>query len=123
MSSTTVRDSTRCPEKPEGISYSQARRVAPAEPERHSPISFAAVAHPNHLDAIIAPPAVDKAPVAHAEAKQRRVEAFQLFHVARIGLQKAIQRFEKPQGGITRSMARRSARASVDQITGWAISD
>jgi hypothetical protein len=61
-------------------------------------VGFAAVAHANDFNGVVALIAVDESPGADPVAQQRRVEAFELFYVADAGFQKSVEGFEKPEG-------------------------
>jgi hypothetical protein len=55
---------------------------------RTSSISLAAVADADDFDGVFTLLAIDKSPSTDAEPEQRRVETFELFDVANVGLQK-----------------------------------
>jgi hypothetical protein len=65
-----------------------------------SPVSIAAIADSDDFDGVVALLAVYKAPRADTKTEQGRIEAFKLFDIASIGLQKAAEGIQKLQGRI-----------------------
>ena len=79
-------------------------------------ICLSPIADADNFDGAIARLAKDETPVADAEAIPRRIEAFQLLHVAGIGYQESRQGLEESQRGLSID-ARRSALASMEKMT------
>jgi hypothetical protein len=59
-------------------------------------VSFPPVAHTHNLDGSITGLSKDKAPVAYSKAVLRRINVFQLLHIASIREQKSGQSLKKP---------------------------
>ena len=93
-----VLHSRAAPESGVGLAEVIARRFRLTILEM--PIGIFAISDSDHFDGVVAVFALDKSPIADTEAKEARIEAFELFDVAGLCLEKTVKRLQQAQRGV-----------------------